>query len=207
MSSWHCASNLVPRAAFWPRRDTSANLRRTPFSPIFSPVFVGRSCPRPVGIHLADKCYPRGRRAALPARISSFPILISPPSLAFAAIARSAPFLPCARSWALHCCYSVPVSYRAESKDGRLTLPSRLQPSTGCALSTDGNESHDWHPSFAGPPAVHPLVVAATQLLVSLFALVAAGRPVDRFASATLALARGNFLSRRPDATRCRDTA
>jgi len=39
---------------------------------------------------------------------------------------------------------------------------------------------NDWQPSLAGPPAVHPLVVATGQLLLSVFALVAAGDPAIR---------------------------
>ena len=37
-----------------------------------------------------------------------------------------------------------------------------------------------WQLSPAVPPAVHPLVVASGQLLLSLFALVAAGGPAKR---------------------------
>jgi hypothetical protein len=47
--------------------------------------------------------------------------------------------------------------------------------------TVDGwQKSTDWIPSLAPPPAVHPLTVAAAQLLVSLFALTAACRPGDR---------------------------
>jgi hypothetical protein len=44
--------------------------------------------------------------------------------------------------------------------------------------TVDGWErSHDWAPSLAAPPAVHPLVIAATQLLISVFALTAWSMP------------------------------
>ncbi len=44
--------------------------------------------------------------------------------------------------------------------------------------TVDGWERpNDWQPSLAGPPAVHPLVVATGQMLLAVFALVAAGGP------------------------------
>jgi hypothetical protein len=41
--------------------------------------------------------------------------------------------------------------------------------------TVDGWERpHNWSPSHAGPPTLHPLVLAAGQVLLSAFALVAA---------------------------------
>ena len=47
--------------------------------------------------------------------------------------------------------------------------------------TVDGWERpHNWSPSLVEPPVMHPLVVAAGQLLVSLFALAAASGPANR---------------------------
>jgi hypothetical protein len=44
--------------------------------------------------------------------------------------------------------------------------------------TADGWErAHNWKPSLAAPPAIHPLVIASGQLLVSMLALTAAKRP------------------------------
>jgi len=44
--------------------------------------------------------------------------------------------------------------------------------------TADGwEQSGNWTPSLAAPPAVHPLVIAAGQLLVSMLALAAATPP------------------------------
>ena len=47
--------------------------------------------------------------------------------------------------------------------------------------TVDGWEQpHNWLPSLAGPPAIHPLVLAASQALFSVFALAASAGPSDR---------------------------
>ena len=47
--------------------------------------------------------------------------------------------------------------------------------------TVDGwQKTNNWIPSLAAPPAVHPLTIAAAQVLVSLFALTAAASPGDR---------------------------
>jgi hypothetical protein len=47
--------------------------------------------------------------------------------------------------------------------------------------TVDGwQKSNNWIPSLAAPPAVHPLTIAAAQVLVSLFALAASTDPGDR---------------------------
>ena len=64
-----------------------------------------------------------------------------------------------------------------ECRSAVIPADSRM---TGLVRTTDGWESpQNWRIESASPPRVHPLVVAAGQGLVSIFALVACqgGRP------------------------------
>ena len=68
------------------------------------------------------------------------------------------------------------LSCRIEGRSLEKTLP--VQPAAW-VRTVDGWERMDrWSPASKEPPALHPLVVAAGQLLVSLFALAAA-EPAD----------------------------
>lgn len=64
------------------------------------------------------------------------------------------------------------VSCRIDSRATRADAPSAAD---DWVRTADGWErSSNWTPSLAAPPAVHPLVIAAGQLLFSLLALAAA---------------------------------
>jgi hypothetical protein len=71
------------------------------------------------------------------------------------------------------------LSCRIEGRRADTSPPAAA--SVDWVRTIDGWErANDWHPSFVGPPAVHPLLVATGQVLLSAFALVAAGGPADR---------------------------
>jgi hypothetical protein len=55
-----------------------------------------------------------------------------------------------------------------------------LSPSDWVRTVDGWERPHSWNHSLAPPPAVHPLVVAAGQALVSLFALAVATSGGDR---------------------------
>jgi hypothetical protein len=64
------------------------------------------------------------------------------------------------------------VSCRIEGSSADVLPPSAT---SDWVRTADGWErSHNWSPSLAEPPAVHPLVIAAGQLFVSLLALATA---------------------------------
>lgn len=71
------------------------------------------------------------------------------------------------------------VTCRIEGRDAQV-ISSDL--SDNWVRTADGWErSSNWTPSLAEPPAVHPLVIAAGQLLVSMLALAAAAPPEATF--------------------------
>jgi hypothetical protein len=64
------------------------------------------------------------------------------------------------------------MSCRIEGRSSDQALPANH---ADWVRTIDGWErSDDWLPSLTGPPAVHPVLVASGQVLISLFALVAA---------------------------------
>jgi hypothetical protein len=66
------------------------------------------------------------------------------------------------------------LSCRIEGRSADVTRPMHHP---DWVRTVDGWEQpRNWTTSFARPPAVHPLVVAAGQTLLSLFALVTAAR-------------------------------
>jgi hypothetical protein len=68
------------------------------------------------------------------------------------------------------------ASCRIENGSAEVSKPPRA---ADWVRTSDGWERPgNWAPSLAPPPAVHPLVIAAGQLLVSMLALAAA-RPVS----------------------------
>jgi hypothetical protein len=72
------------------------------------------------------------------------------------------------------------LSFRIEGRSADLAIPQQLE----WVRTVDGWERpNNWVTSLAEPPAVHPLLVAAGQALVSLFALAAAASPSDRKSS------------------------
>jgi hypothetical protein len=73
------------------------------------------------------------------------------------------------------------LSFRIEGRSADLAIP---QQQLEWVRTVDGWERpNNWVTSLAEPPAVHPLLVAAGQALVSLFALAAAASPIDRKSS------------------------
>jgi len=68
------------------------------------------------------------------------------------------------------------LSVRMEGRSAENTLG---QQPIEWVRTVDGWERphNNWRPSLAAPPAVHPLIVAAAQTLISLFALAAAATP------------------------------
>ena len=73
------------------------------------------------------------------------------------------------------------LSFRIEGRSADLAIP---QQQLEWVRTVDGWERpNNWVTSLAEPPAVHPLLVAAGQALVSLFALAAAASPSDRKSS------------------------
>lgn len=67
------------------------------------------------------------------------------------------------------------VSCRIDGHAARALVPETPD---NWVRTTDGWErASNWTPSLAAPPAVHPLVIAAGQLLLSLLALAAAAPP------------------------------
>ena len=70
------------------------------------------------------------------------------------------------------------VSCRFESQSADF---DKDRSQTDWVRTVDGwQKTNNWIPSLAAPPAVHPLTIAAAQVLVSLFALTAAANPGDR---------------------------
>jgi len=70
------------------------------------------------------------------------------------------------------------LSVRIEGRSADLAIPRQQ---LEWVRTVDGWERpNNWVTSLAEPPAVHPLLVAAGQTLVSLFALAAAAGPSDR---------------------------
>jgi hypothetical protein len=70
------------------------------------------------------------------------------------------------------------VSCRIEGRSTDLVIVANA---SDWVRTVDGWERpHNWSPSLAEPPVMHPLVVAAGQLLVSLFALAAATSQANR---------------------------
>jgi hypothetical protein len=73
------------------------------------------------------------------------------------------------------------LSFRIEGRSADLAIPRQQ---LEWVRTVDGWERpNNWVTSLAEPPAVHPLLVAAGQALVSLFALAAAASPSDRKSS------------------------
>ncbi len=72
------------------------------------------------------------------------------------------------------------MSCRIEGRSTEAT--SRAEESDWVRTADGWERAHDWRPSLVAPPAVHPLVVAAAQVLVSMLALVIASveSPVRR---------------------------
>ena len=67
------------------------------------------------------------------------------------------------------------VSYRI---DGSAARTAANESADNWVRTTDGWErASNWTPSLAAPPAVHPVVIAAGQLLFSLLALAVALPP------------------------------
>jgi hypothetical protein len=71
------------------------------------------------------------------------------------------------------------LSFRIEGRSADL---ARGQRPLEWVRTVDGWEQplNNWRPSLAEPPAVHPLLVAAGQTLISFFALAAAASSSDR---------------------------
>ena len=73
--------------------------------------------------------------------------------------------------------------------EGQTSSPPLTLTEVDWVRTVDGWERpQQWTPSLAGPPAIHPMLLAAAQVLVSVFALVAATGPASPLREIRLAI-------------------